>query len=112
MSRIHPVFHVLLLEPYITNDILNRIVEPPLPIEVDGQSEYEIERIVNSRYKDEKIQYLVHWKGCSIADQEWVNAEDIKANRLLEHFHLTRPYKPGLQEFKDQNPELFQDDLE
>jgi hypothetical protein len=113
MSRIHPVFHVLLLEPYVTNDIPGRTVEPPLPVEVDGQTEYEVERIVNSRnHEPEGIQYLIHWKGYSVADQSWVNAEDVHAKRKLENFHLHKPHKPGLQEFKERYPELFLEDLE
>jgi hypothetical protein len=112
MSRIHPVFHVLLLEPYIRNDIPGRIVEPPLPIEVDGQLEYEIEFIVDSRLQDNKIQYLIHLKGYGIADRSWVNAEEIHAKRLLERFHLMKPRKPGNQEFRERYPELFIDDLD
>ncbi len=46
---IHPMFHVSLLEPYHASTILGRIHDPPLPIEVDGEDEYEIVDILDSK---------------------------------------------------------------
>ena len=42
--KVHPVFHVSLLKPY--NGVP---VPPPSPIEVDGEEEYIIHKIVNHR---------------------------------------------------------------
>jgi hypothetical protein len=43
--KIHPLFHVSLLEPYHVFTILGRIHDPPPPIEIDGEHEYEVEDI-------------------------------------------------------------------
>ncbi len=47
--RIHHVFHVSLLEPYHASTILGRIHDPPPPIEIDGEHEYEMEDILDSK---------------------------------------------------------------
>ncbi len=47
--RIHPMFHVSLLGPYHVSTIPRRIHDPPPPIEVDGEQEYEMEDILDSR---------------------------------------------------------------
>jgi hypothetical protein len=45
--KIHPMFHVSLLEPYHAFTILWRIHDPPPPIEVDGEQKYEVENILD-----------------------------------------------------------------
>jgi len=42
------MFHVSLLQPYHTSTILGRIHDPPPPIKVDGEHEYEVEDILDS----------------------------------------------------------------
>jgi len=46
--KIHPVFHVLLLEPYRAMNRPNREQPPRGPEEIEGDLECEIERIVKS----------------------------------------------------------------
>jgi len=46
--KIHPMFHVFLLEPYHASIILGRIYDPPPPIEVDGEHECEVQDILDS----------------------------------------------------------------
>jgi hypothetical protein len=42
--KIHNVFHVSLLEPYHENPIPERHQEPPVPVEIEGQEEFEVRR--------------------------------------------------------------------
>ena len=49
MRAIHPVFHVSMLEPSTPNRIPSRVVSPPLPVEIDGSLEYEVEEILDSK---------------------------------------------------------------
>jgi len=49
MHTVHPVFHVSQLEPAIPNTILDRIQPPPPPVEVDGEPEFEIAEILDSK---------------------------------------------------------------
>jgi hypothetical protein len=45
--KIHPMFHVSLLEPYHVFTIPRRTHNPPPPIIVDGEQEYEVEEILD-----------------------------------------------------------------
>ena len=47
--QIHPVFHVSLLEPYHESMFLGRVQATPKPVEVEGELEYEVARILDSK---------------------------------------------------------------
>ena len=49
MHAVHPIFHVSQLEPTMPNIIPNRSQPPPPPVEVDGEPEYEITEILDSK---------------------------------------------------------------
>ena len=58
--KIHPVFHVSLLEPYTPDPIPGRSQPPPLPvITAEGEEEYEIEAILCHKGKGKRKQYFV-----------------------------------------------------
>jgi hypothetical protein len=63
MCSVHPVFHVSQLEPATLNTIPNRIQPPPPPVEVNGEPEYEISEILDSKLDRQRRQcqllYLV-----------------------------------------------------
>ncbi len=67
-QNIHDVFHVSLQKPYRT--IEGRAPLPPPLIEVDGEDQAEIEKILESRMHYGKLQYLVKWLGYSVSDNE------------------------------------------
>jgi hypothetical protein len=47
--KIHLVFHVSLLKPYHAFTIPRKTHEPPPPIVINGEQEYEVEKILDSR---------------------------------------------------------------
>ena len=47
--HIYLVFHVSLLEPYNSQELEQPIQEPPWPIKIDGEEEWEVEAILDSR---------------------------------------------------------------
>ena len=50
MKHLHPVFNVVKLSPAPNDPIVGRCRNPPLPLElVDGEEEYIVEEILNSR---------------------------------------------------------------
>ncbi|CAA7270378.1 unnamed protein product [Cyclocybe aegerita] len=49
MRLVHPVFHVSMLEPFKPSTILNHAVEPPAPVEIEGELEYKVAKIVDSK---------------------------------------------------------------
>ncbi len=59
--KIHLMFDVSLLEPYHAFTILRRTHEPPPLIVVNGEQEYEVEEILDSRISHHQLQDLVHW---------------------------------------------------
>src|SRR5258708_1862260 len=72
---IHPVFHVSQLEPAWPNPFLLQQQLPPLPLQVDGEMEYEVSEILDSKLDrccrpDNKLHYLVHWMGYEGMDKE------------------------------------------
>jgi hypothetical protein len=62
--RIHPVFHVSVLEPY--HPRRNASEETPAPIDIEGESGefWEVETILAHRDKNKSIgrEYYVRWK--------------------------------------------------
>jgi len=102
MRAIHPVFHVSQLELAIPNTIPDWIQSPLPPVEVDGEPEFEISEILNSKVdcgcRSCKLLYLVHWSGYEGIDKEmsWLLATELgNAMELLENYHVRYPDKPG-----------------
>jgi hypothetical protein len=101
LRAVHPVFHVCMLEPHHTSSIPNRNAEPPPPVEVEGELEYEIAEVLDSkldRRRRCKLQYLVKWLGYEGTDEEnsWLPADELpNASDLVQDFHRRYPAKPG-----------------
>ena len=49
MRGVHPVFHVSMLEPTTPNEIPNHTQSPPPLIHIDGEPEFEITEVVDSK---------------------------------------------------------------
>lgn len=47
--KIHPVFHVCLLEPVAQDPLTGQIQPPPPPVVIDDELEWEVEEILDSR---------------------------------------------------------------
>ena len=52
--KIHPVFHVSLLEPYKPSTIPGRTRDPPPPIVINDENEWEVEEILDSKLRYRK----------------------------------------------------------
>ena len=79
-ARIHPVFHISLLEP----------ADPETPLQtsfhfqVEEDDEFEVEKIL----KQDGQQYLVKWKGYPPSENTWEPKEHLmNCQMLLRHFH-------------------------
>ena len=97
MRFLHPVFHASLLTPHRTNTIPNRSQPPPPPVELDGEDEYEVSAILDSRRRYGKLEYLVRWAGyeSTSESQSWEPVEFvINAEDLVTQFHARYPQKP------------------
>jgi hypothetical protein len=52
--EVHNVFHVSLLEPYRKSRVPGRHQPPPPPEEVEGEENWEVESVANSRYNKKR----------------------------------------------------------
>jgi hypothetical protein len=101
LSAIHPVFYVSQLEPTTPNTIPNHTQPPPPPIEIDGEIEYKIMAILDSKINNQwkcRLLYFVCWAGYEGTDEEhsWLPATELEhAQELLSDFHAQYPQKPG-----------------
>ena len=60
-KRMHPVFHVSALRPYLSSGAYQP--PPPLPDYIDGEPEWEVNYIESTKGEGKRRQYLVHWMG-------------------------------------------------
>ena len=57
--------------------------------------EYEVEKILDSRYRGAGVQYLVQWKGYAREHNQWEPGSNLKnAKRLVDKFHRENPEAP------------------
>jgi hypothetical protein len=65
---VHDVFHTSLLAPFYSD---GRHQPPPLPVEVDGGLEYEVEEVLAHRGDGRVRRYLVKWLGYGPEHNSW-----------------------------------------
>ena len=96
--RLHPVFHVSKLRRYVdapddkfpTRKQQNR----PAPVmKLDGKDAWYVEKIINKRVRNKKIQYLVKWEDYPEWESTWEPIENVK--------HA----KEAIQQYEDDNDE-------
>lgn len=90
--KIHDVFHIALLEPH-RPDVFDRKTEPLLPIIIDGQEEWEVEKILNHRVRWKRDEYLIKWKGLKDHKASWEPLKTMFAPKLIEAYHRKYPKK-------------------
>lgn len=86
--RIHPVFHVSLLEPATPDATLQQNVEDIDP-EIQEPS-YEVERVLKERTVRGQKQYLVRWAGYDPTEDSWQIKEDFNSMKPIVDFHRRR----------------------
>ena len=88
--NINPVIHVDRLSPWRDNGL--KQPAPPPPDIVDGEEEYEVEEILDSRIYRKKLQYLVKWKGYGYGENTWEPAAKFDhASEVVDDFHEKYP---------------------
>ena len=96
MNHLHPVFNMVKLTLVPVDPIARRHAPPPLPPElVDGEEEYVVEEILNSRIFRRKLQYLVKWEGYGVEHNTWEYWDNVgNAADVVNDFHTRNPGAP------------------
>jgi len=107
--KIHPIFHVSLLEPYRASARGGREQPPQVLEDIEGDLEWEVERIVKSEVitytrkvgrrnqEFKELGYFIKWKGCAEDENAWEPPEGLgNAQELVEEFHRQNPEMSGL----------------
>jgi hypothetical protein len=87
--KIHPTFHVSKLRAYLEPEKqLQRRNMRPEAIKVDGEEQYEVDRIVRHRMRRNKKQYLIKWTGYDNNDNTWEDADEVTryAARIVKRY--------------------------
>ena len=105
MKRLHPVFHVSLLEPVhpsvsipdcIQDHAVTRVLLSP---EITNP---EVVTILNSRKIGRRYEYLVRWKNLPDSEDSWTPFAEISTSlySYLEQFHRRNPSRPHPPRFQ------------
>ena len=95
--QIHPVFHASLLDPYRANEIEGRTQLVPQPPEiVEGEPEYEVKEVLDSKIRGRKVWYFVDWVGYRPEERTWEPADHLShANDAVAAYHRRHPQRPS-----------------
>ena len=92
VQHMHPVFHVSALRPYLRSGPYQ---PPPLPDYVEGEPEYEVAYISDTRREGKRRQYRVAWEGAKDHDT-WEPAANLtNCPDKLREFWESRNQQPG-----------------
>jgi hypothetical protein len=85
--KIHLVVNVsriVLYQPQIEG----QQTKPAAPVEIEGEQEWEVEKVLNAKWFRGKKRYLVRWKGFMAEADSWEPEENLgNAKELIEEFH-------------------------
>lgn len=88
--RIHPMFHVFLLESYLKNEA---IASSSKMVLMKSEEEWEVEEVLDHRKQRGKSHYMVRWKEYPLCEDSWVNKEGMgNAHDLVRKYHKRTRY--------------------
>ncbi|KAJ9526450.1 hypothetical protein QJQ45_009910 [Haematococcus lacustris] len=85
--RVHNVFHVSLVKPYVGDAVPNLVAPPPDRWE-DGQPVYEVEKLVDHRLTSgyrPQLEFLVKWVGYPSEGNTWEPLDNLQGSMDLGH---------------------------
>ena len=88
---IHPVFHASKLTTYSEPTIYGQKPILLSPIQIKGQEEWEVEKILQHYQRYGKNKYLTQWKGFNQEEDIWESEENLenaydKLQEYLQNF--------------------------
>jgi len=96
--KIHPVVNVSRVRLYKPQVERQKKI-PPKPVIIEGEEEFEVEKILNKRIIRGKEKFLVRWKGYTAEKDTWENRKNLEnAKELVEEFK--REYREEVKELR------------
>ena len=96
IMRIHNIFSPDKLWKAADDPLPGQVQEPPEPVEINDDEEWEVEQILDSCIHQKKLQYQVKWLGFN-EDRTWYPASNfVGSPHWLCTFHVDYPEHPGL----------------
>jgi len=88
--KVHPAFHISLLDPYTANPFEVQVQETPPPVEVEGEQEWEVKEVLDLKIVWEKWLHYVNWEGFGPQDRMWEPIKYVQhASELIGDLRLS-----------------------
>jgi len=101
--KIHPVVNVSRIRRYV-GQVEGQKKEQPAPVIIEGEEEWEVERILNKQRVRGKDKYLVCWKGFMAESDTWEGRENLKnAQEAIKKFE--KEYQRDMEDMVQQERE-------
>ncbi|SRR6266702_1615252 len=66
---------------------------------IEGEPEWEVDQIVNTRCYQNQTQFLIKWKGYSDAHNSWEPEKNLNATQLIGEYYKRNPRSVGAEEW-------------
>ena len=84
--KIHPVINISRVQKY-RDQVEGQKKKQPLPVIIEEEEEYKVEKILNKRKFRERDRYLIQWKGYTIEEDTWKPRENLEnVQELVDRF--------------------------
>jgi hypothetical protein len=95
MRRLHPVFNVVKLITAPPDPIAGRhTMLPPPPEVVEGEKEYLVAEIIDSKMFRGKLKFKIKWEGYGPEHDSWEYAAEVHALERVADFYQKHPAVP------------------